>query len=143
MCFSFPQKPSTGNSGYDRASLLSNAEANQRLSSEYKISTHNAVNRKKKKEQRKATLRCLFMPSANCIWFSLRSLSVSMFERLDSAQPWAKGEATNNGSSISLFFLIYIHIGCHSSLETKSFNLTPVADNRSSSTAACTREIGR
>lgn len=65
-----------------------------------------------------------------------------MFERLDSAQPWAKGEATDNGSSISIFVPIHIHIG---EKQTKSFNLTPVADNRSSSKDACTgkRKVGR
>lgn len=32
-----------------------------------------------------------------------------MFERLESAQPWAKGEATNNGSSMSSMFLPHPH----------------------------------
>lgn len=32
-----------------------------------------------------------------------------MFERLESSQPRAKGEATDNGSSISIFFLVRSH----------------------------------
>ncbi len=51
MCFVYPQRPSIGNFGYDRGSRHSSAEANQRLPSEYTTSTHNGINRKKRKEK--------------------------------------------------------------------------------------------
>lgn len=110
VCFVYLQKLNIGNFGYDRASLLSSAEVNQRLPSEFTILTHNGINRKKKREQRKATLHCLFMPSANDIWVSLWRFC-SMFQRPDVAQLWAKGEAIDNCSSISILFLIHIYIG--------------------------------
>lgn len=99
-------------------------------------------NNNRKKEQRKATLHCVFMSSANGIWFSSWRFC-SMFEHLDSAQPWARGEATNKGSSISVFYSssTVTSVG-HSSLGTKSFILKPVADNRSYSKAACRLQKG-
>lgn len=62
-----------------------------------------------------------------------------MFERPDSAQPWAEGIRFPFSSSPTVTSV------ARSSLGINSFNLKPVADNRSSSKAACTRkrEVGR
>lgn len=126
--------------GYDGASLLPRAEANPRLPSEY---TQLATGKRKKGEQRKAKIRLLVYAVCKRHLVFLSETFCSVSERRDSSQPWAKGDATDNGSSISVFFLIHTHI--YSSLETKRFRLTPVADNRSASKAACTgeRKVGR
>lgn len=52
VCFVYRHKPNTGNSECDTASLLSTAEANQRLASENAISSRNGINTGKKKRKR-------------------------------------------------------------------------------------------
>lgn len=53
VCFVYRHKPNTGNSECDRASLLSTAEANQRLASENAISSRNGINTGKKRKREK------------------------------------------------------------------------------------------
>lgn len=66
--------------------------------------------RKRSKEKQHYVARLCLLQTASGM-SSLRRFC-SMFEHLDSAQPWAKGDATNNGSSMSIFFLIQAHTGC-------------------------------
>lgn len=74
--------------------------------SQSQLTTASTGKRKRRKENQCCIAWLCLLQTASV--FSLRSLSVSVFERLDSHQPWAKGEATNNGSSISIFSLFHI-----------------------------------
>lgn len=142
MCFVYPQKPSTGNFGCDRAPRLSSAEANQRLS-EYTISTHNGIHRKKKKKGAKKKQRyiaCLCLLRMPC-GFPYRDF-VPCLSVLIWLSPGPKEKPLLMVLQSPFFSSSTVTSVAHSSLDPYSLNLKPGADNRSSSKAACTGKRG-